>query len=562
MNLSDPTSGSSQSRSAKGKDEQSASPNSLRIETTSADRAAPPVPAGNGWRSGKAPSPTSNPTGSDRFPYRGGTGNQSNSGDSLTGSPCLGTGEEPGTSHHAPLLSEDDQFFLPSSQQAALPRASNPERAARGFDRLRPPVGQLGLARPKGDPPVGSSWLPEPLAEIVAGLQDGSLDRPHPTIGRLADGTHWLYAEAVNGLAGESGSGKTWTALATVAAELDDGNNVVYIDLEDSPIGIVSRLLDLGVPADVVSDATRLSYVRPEEAFRDDVRSQFWSLLDALHPTLVVLDSTGESMALEGTDPNSDDAVATWFKRVAAAIAKQGPAVLLLDHLPKASSGASSPIGSQRKRAAISGVQMIQTVPPKLAFAKGRAGQAVLTCTKDRHGHFVTGDPEITLTVNPDLSRGAAGVSIGLSRVSPDDDWAPTREMLRIIEVLEDSQSPQSTNAIAKGAKGKRDTVLKALAVLAASGYVATAKGPRNSTLYELVKPYRLGDPIIVPDHLKEDDLEPAKCEHPWHDSGCNPSWCHPHHHGECNRRMAQGYVLDDDGTVLSEPQAGIRYMG
>lgn len=406
-------------------------------------------------------------------------------------------------------------------------------------------------------PQAGASWRPANLGELVKGLQDGTLVPPQPSVGRLTDGSHWLYAAATNGLAGESGCGKTWTALATVKSELDDGNNVIYIDMENGPLGIASRLLSLGVPADVVGDKSRFAYVRPDEAFKDDVRAVFWIFLELLQPTLVVLDSTGESMALEGTDPNSDDAVAIWFQRVATAIANHGPAVLLLDHLPKSDSGAASPIGSQRKRAAISGAQFIQQVGKDMAFAKGRPGQARITATKDRHGYFVTGESSITLTITPEASRGPNGVEAALG---PDvnDEWAPTRHMLGVSEFLTGAQGPQTTEAIKKGTKGKSETVLRALQVLITSGYITTSHGPRKSTLHELVKTYSLGDPYTVPDGASEDRAQSSGCGHSWHDGKCKPDWCHYGHHGKCNGLAQQGYVLDDDGEVLSEPSEAI----
>lgn len=397
-------------------------------------------------------------------------------------------------------------------------------------------------------PQAGGSWFPADLSEHVDGLLSGTLTAPRPSVGKLDDGSHWLYAGATNGLAGESGCGKTWTALKAVAAELEDGNGAVYIDFENGPVAIASRLLDLGVDASLIRNPLLFAYVHPEEAFREDVRAGFWTVLDAIRPSLVVVDSTGESMAMEGTDPNSDDGVASWFQRVATAIASRGPAVLLLDHVPKSDSASSSPIGSQRKRAALSGVQVIQTVTKNMAFGKGRPGQAKLTVTKDRHGHFVTGEVAMTLTVNPAPSRGAGGIDVSLAR--PDDgDWAPTRQMIDVSDFLASQAGPQTTQAIKKHVKGKTETVLTALRVLVHSGYINASAGARNSTLYELVRPYALGAFYEVPD-------EPTGCEHPWHDGRCDLSWCHATHRGSCNEMVEAGYELDEAGQVLSGPPA------
>ncbi|WP_260149064.1 AAA family ATPase [Microbacterium endophyticum] len=465
------------------------------------------------------------------------------------------------------VLTDGDERTVPSEgngpgtgtqRRAALPFTNTSRPSAHSTSS---PLSQAsGASVPLSAIPAqpGSSWLPTNLAECVSGLQSGTLTPPRPSVGRLTDGSYWLYAGATNGLAGESGCGKTWTALAAAAAELEDSNNVIYIDMEDGPIGLTARMLALGVPPGVLADPVRFAYVRPEEAFRDDVRSIFWALLDQMRPSLVVLDSTGESMALEGTDPNSDDAVALWFQRVATAIATRGPAVLLLDHLPKSDSAAPSPIGSQRKRAAISGAQFIQTIGKEMAFAKGRPGQARLTATKDRHGNFVTGEVSMTLTVNPAPSRGTSSVDALLGPIQ-DDEWAPTRHMLGISEFLEANQSPQTTAAIKKGVKGKSETVLAALQVLVASGYVTTSSGGRNATLHELVKAFSIGDAYSVPDGVSEGGAPAGGCGHPWHDAKCNPDWCHATHRGRCNKRTEDGYVLDDDGEIVSYPPEMVR---
>lgn len=417
------------------------------------------------------------------------------------------------------------------------------------INRPAHPRTSTALIRSTAQP--SSSWTPQDLSNIVAGLVARTLDRPRPTVGLLADGTFCLYAAAVNGVAGESGSGKSWFALQCAAGELAAGHNVVYIDLEDSPIGIVARLLDMGVPADVIADPSRFVYLHPDEAFRDDVRAGFWLLLDIMQPSLVVIDSTGESMALEGTDPNSDAEVANWFKGFAVPTAARGPAVLLLDHLPKADNAASFPIGSQRKKAAISGAQFTQTVAKGMSFAKGRSGAARLTCSKDRHGNFTNGEVVMELIVHPEPLRGESGVAVTL-RPSAVEEWAPTRHMEEVSLFLESAGSPKSTAAIKSGVKGKSETIVTALRVLVESGFIVASTGARNGTDYESVKPYRIGDPYTVPD-----DIAPgggAGCGHAWHDGTCKADWCHTGHYGSCNERVEEGYVLDADGEIISEP--------
>lgn len=381
---------------------------------------------------------------------------------------------------------------------------------------------------------ASNSWGPHDLRGTVVGLQHGTIDRPKPSVGRRTDGAFWLYAKRVNCLAGESGSGKTWTALTSVAAELEDGNAVVFLDLEDSEVGIVSRLLDLGVDGDVLADLARFAYVQPAEAFVDDLRAEFWSFLEWMKPSLVVLDSTGESMALEGVDPNADDQVAGWFRRVPNAIAARGPAVLIIDHLPKSDRAALSPIGAQRKKAALTGVLMTQTVRKGMSFARGRPGEAMLTCGKDRSGFFVTGEVVMRLTVTPEPARGDSGVSAVL-RGATDDDWAPTRHMHDVSTFLESAAGPQTTGQIKRGVKGKSETLATALRVLVASGYLTASSGARNSVSYAFVQPYEFGDTYTVPDDVELGDGDRV-CTHEWHDAVCKPEWCHSGHHGSCNR--------------------------
>ena len=120
---------------------------------------------------------------------------------------------------------------------------------------------------------------------------------------------------------------------------------------------------------------------------------------------LAVIDSTGEAMALDGADPNSDDDVARWFRRVPRTMARLGPAVLLLDHVPKAKDAPGGfAIGSQRKRAAIDGASY--RVNSSVAPAKGVRGILKLITAKDRGGHYQQGHEVAQVVIEDDVLEG------------------------------------------------------------------------------------------------------------------------------------------------------------
>jgi len=386
----------------------------------------------------------------------------------------------------------------------------------------------------------GSTWVPRGTGGTVDKVMAGEVTYPKPTVGRMADGSYVLYPARINGCAGESGAGKSWTALYLVATELEAGNTAVFVDFEDDEAGLVTRLIAMGTDPKIV--AAGFLYLQPEETMAGPGRDLFDRALDVIKPSIVVIDSTGEAMANENCDPNSDEAVTSWAKQTVQWVAKKGPAVLLLDHMPKTDVKALTPIGSQRKRAIITGVQLTQSMANNKTFKQGQAGQAEIRVGKDRSGVHLKGSVIARLVVHPVPDRmGGAGCEIKL--IPGAEAWGPTIHMEAISKFLEAQPTTEfSTNAITNVVTGKKATLIEALKVLELNGCVETSHGDRGATLYMFVKPFAIGDEFkpLDGEELSPDSSPtngPACTEHEWHaKTTCSPEWCHQGHYGSCNR--------------------------
>jgi KaiC/GvpD/RAD55 family RecA-like ATPase len=77
---------------------------------------------------------------------------------------------------------------------------------------------------------------------------------PEPTVGvARTDGLRLLYPGKEHAVIGEMESGKSWLALACVAAEIVRGNRVVYVHFEEADPGdTIERLRALGVRDDEI----------------------------------------------------------------------------------------------------------------------------------------------------------------------------------------------------------------------------------------------------------------------------------------------------------------------
>lgn len=338
----------------------------------------------------------------------------------------------------------------------------------------------------------GAGWTETPMGDRLRAAYAGHIEPAAPTVGALPGGARALfYPGKVSGIAGDSGSGKSWLALAAALAEARGGRPTIWVDYEDNADTLAVRMAELGWPVELGD------HVRHVQAV--GAASGGFALLCegivSMNPAMVVLDSTGESLAGDGRNPNADDDVAAWFQSLPRPLADRGPAVVLLDHLVKDSdNGGLWPSGSQRKRAAINGIQYI--VKPDKPFSREQPGHITLICAKDRGGRYAQGDHVAVVHFEPSAgvlhitaTAGGTGVDRKVER--------PTRLMESVSRVLEASPEGLSGRGIedalsdagVKFTKGQPSRW--AARRLVEEGYVSTSPGPRNSTIHMSVRPYR-----------------------------------------------------------------------
>ena len=354
-----------------------------------------------------------------------------------------------------------------------------------GADDLR--VKRKDLSAPGAAPAAsrdsgGTSWLPQDVADARRQVRAGEVARPTPTIGYVEGlPTGLFYPGRVHGIHGESGSGKGWVLILALAQEIARGENVVYIDYEDDVFSAIQRLLDVGADDDAID--ARFTYIHPDEHSAAGIAGLI-ELVDELRPTLVGIDSTGEGLSVDGVQPNADEEVAAWFRRIPRTIADRGPAVVNIDHSPKATGdGELFPIGSQRKRSAVNGAQYL--LRDGDAFSQGVAGFSTLVVAKDRGGTYAKRSKVARLAVS------AEGVFTLTAEQAPRAEFRPTSLMDKVSRCIEDAASPPSMHKIEKAVDGGKATIALAVAKLADEGFIRRDPGPRNATLHTSLKPYR-----------------------------------------------------------------------
>jgi hypothetical protein len=223
-----------------------------------------------------------------------------------------------------------------------------------------------------------TSWWPRDLTGVIQGHET----EPDPTHLTRGDGPAMFYSGRVNGLIGESESGKTWVALHATTQELAQGKPVIYLDFEDSAPGIVTRLRKMGCDNNQLA---HLTYISPDESLSLPAKQDLGEALAQAHASLVIVDGFNAAMTLMGLDINSNNDATQFAQVLLKPIAATGACVIYVDHVPKSREArGKGGIGAQAKRAMTTGCALTVTVTEP--FGEGQAGRLHLTVDKDRPG--------------------------------------------------------------------------------------------------------------------------------------------------------------------------------
>lgn len=346
-------------------------------------------------------------------------------------------------------------YSRPTREEVVMPEPANPD--------------DLDLA----------SWLPVDLAEVIA----SGYTSPTPGLLRFRESTVGLiYAGLVNGIHGDSGTGKSWVAMAAAAQEIMAGRHVCYLDFEANAGEVVARLVALGCTTDQL--VGHLDYVRPDVSAGYGTVTEIIERIEDTETVLVVIDSLGEAFGVWGVNEDRDDEVGPWIRNFARRIADAGPAVLMIDHSTKARERPLFASGSKRKRAAVTGSSFL--VEATVSPTRDTPGRLTLTCAKDRHGTYAQGERVASIEVTP-YPDGGVTVNVWPIETTTAGVDNTTKLIARaLVKWLDELGRPASKAEMeASGAvKASRNAMRAGLDYAEAEGAVTVAKGARHAHLY------------------------------------------------------------------------------
>jgi len=335
------------------------------------------------------------------------------------------------------------------------------------------------------------TWDPVDLGPYLS----GDYTPPEPSIGTRTDGKGLFYPGRTHSLAGPPESGKTWIGLHAAAQQILAGSNVEFLDFENSPQDIVSKLRLLGVPTELI--AAHVSYTQPDRPITQPAADRLRDRVLQHDVQLVIVDGITNVMGIHGLNPNDNADVAKFDQMIPRALADLGPAVVTIDHTAKNPQEHNRfAIGAQHKLGSITGAAYLIDLNRSQPFAPGRHGQATITISKDRPGAVRAAHPTRGGIFHLDSTGDSPDAWIEPPEDLPADGepFRPTVLMERVSLLLEKVGDPLTGNTIVKEVTGKTKHVRTALQQLVEEGFVSTEAGPKQAVLHRSVRPFREAD--------------------------------------------------------------------
>jgi hypothetical protein len=366
-----------------------------------------------------------------------------------------------------------------------------------------------GIQHPRQPQPqmlLGQVTYTETVAGEIADLADIGQDQQHttwhtatlgetmhdpdhqqtPTHLQRDDGQALFYPGHVNGLLGESESGKGWVSLYGAGQALAGGETVLLLDFEDTPEAIHQRMVQMGYTDEQL---TRFHYAHPDEPLTGPAVADFAAIV-AHRYGMIIVDGVNAAMTLLGMELNDNTDATRFATLVLRPLAASGACVVTVDHVPKnLEARGKGGIGAQAKRAMLDGCALTVTVAEP--FGVGQSGTLHLTVDKDRHGHIrgIAGQGDRAGTVHIDSVAGTVRIHISGPLTQQEITWQPTVKMAEISKALQD-MGPLSFRQLKQLIVARDDTIRAGLAALIAGGYIHTRPGGRGAILHTSVRPY------------------------------------------------------------------------
>lgn len=323
----------------------------------------------------------------------------------------------------------------------------------------------------------------KPLAPVFENVDlawSGDMALEKPQVAEVMPGKCMLYRGRMNEQHGEPGIGKSNVALLFAMLEMNAGNDVLFIDPEDTLRGLCLRFAALG--ADRATTLKHLHYINPKVDFF--WKLQLWAVIKK--PSLVVVDGLAACLSAAGFDEDHAKDVLQFSANYLRPFLWSDAAVLITDHVTKSketrgrhSRGSGAKLGEWD--GAVYEIELIK------AYTPTEAGGLRMKVCKDRNGGVgKIGDTALEIHFSPD-GQGKTNHRFAL----PSKEFSPTRCMEAVSRYLE--TNPKAAMKDVRGIGGFKHKVIDdACALLEAEGFLKIDRqGSGKSNRYQVLKPFR-----------------------------------------------------------------------